>query len=114
VNSITKIDTTRVDLPASTYPGAAQMTALLDRALERLAASPGVEAAGGVNWRSFGDMIVAGDFAGDGGSRGKIARKSRERAAAGAILNSSTLVATLTASPRRASCVMPSIVLKSA
>jgi predicted permease len=54
--------TMTVDLPASTYPGAAQMTALHDRVLEGLVASPVVAAAGAVNWRPFGTMLVSGDF----------------------------------------------------
>jgi putative ABC transport system permease protein len=54
--------TMTVDLPASTYPGATQMAALHDRVLEGLAVSPVVAAAGAVNWRPFGTMLVSGDF----------------------------------------------------
>jgi predicted permease len=39
------------------------MRALHQRVLENLAASPVVEAAGAVNWRPFGTMLISGDFA---------------------------------------------------
>jgi predicted permease len=54
--------TMTVDLPPSRYPGAAEMQALHSRVLERLTASPVAEAAGAVNWRPFGLMILSGDF----------------------------------------------------
>lgn len=55
--------TMTVDLPASSYPDAASMQAVHARVLERLDASPMVHAAGAVNWRPFGDMLISGDFA---------------------------------------------------
>jgi predicted permease len=43
------------------------MRALHDRVLERLGVAPGVAAAGAVNWRPFGRMLISGDFAVENG-----------------------------------------------
>jgi predicted permease len=59
--------TVTVDLPASDYADVAAMRAVHDRVLARLAATAAIEAAGAVNWRPFGDMIVAGDFSVENG-----------------------------------------------
>jgi predicted permease len=59
--------TMTVDLPTTTYAQADAMQALHTRVLERLQASPEVDAAGAVNWRPFGTMILSGDFAVENG-----------------------------------------------
>jgi len=51
-----------IDLPNASYPTAASMKDIHHRILERLVATPGVSAAGAVNWRPLGGALVAGDF----------------------------------------------------
>jgi predicted permease len=51
-----------VDLPASTYRDAQAMQRFHHSMLDGLAALPGVEAVGAVNWRPLGDGLIAGDF----------------------------------------------------
>ena len=59
--------TMTVDLPESSYPGGAEMQDVHGRILAGLSALPSVEAAGAVNWRPLGQMILSGDFSVEGG-----------------------------------------------
>ena len=49
-----------VSLPQPVYQTPRQMTAFYDSVLERLSAQPGVAAAGLVNWRPLGQMLLRG------------------------------------------------------
>jgi putative ABC transport system permease protein len=60
--------TMTVDLPGSAYPTAQKLQAFHTDTLTRLAALPGVRAAGAVNWRPLGTMVIRGDFQVEGGS----------------------------------------------
>ena len=54
--------TVHVSLPASRYPNGPERAAFYDRLLDRLAALPGVQNAGGVSELPFGDMNNMGTF----------------------------------------------------
>lgn len=56
-----------VDLPPAVYKTAAQLRAFHNAILARLSALPGVAAAGAVNWRPLGGMLIKGDFQVEGG-----------------------------------------------
>ena len=58
--------TLSVTLPDTAYSTLDQMRAFHARALERLAAVPGVDAAGAVNWLPFGGQLLQGTFAVEG------------------------------------------------
>ena len=51
-----------IDLPSARYSTAASMRDFHQRVLERLTATPAVNAAGAVNWRPLGGALVSGDF----------------------------------------------------
>jgi putative ABC transport system permease protein len=59
--------TMTIELPPAVYKTAAQMRAFHDSILAKLSAIPGVAAAGAVNWRPLGGMLIKGDFQVDGG-----------------------------------------------
>ena len=63
--------TMTVDLPPAVYKTAAQMRAFHNSILAKLAAIPGVAAAGAVNWRPLGGMLIRGDFQVEGSQRPK-------------------------------------------
>ena len=51
-----------IDLPSGAYPDVPPMREFHRRVLERLANLADVDAAGAVNWRPLGGMLVSGDF----------------------------------------------------
>jgi predicted permease len=58
-----------VDLPSNTYRNAEAMRQFHRSVLDGLAAQPGVEAVGAVNWRPLGGNLIAGDFQLDDGRK---------------------------------------------
>jgi predicted permease len=58
-----------VDLPQAVYRTSEQMQSFHADVVARLSRLPGVQAAGAVNWRPLGGLLVVGDFVLEGGSR---------------------------------------------
>ena len=54
-----------IDLPTSSYSSADQMHQFQEDLLGRIKSIPGVTAAGAVNWRPLGTMLIRGDFVSD-------------------------------------------------
>ena len=52
----------RIDLDGTSHSTTEQRRTFNARLLERLAAIPGVESAGAVNWQPLGDALIVGDF----------------------------------------------------
>ena len=60
-----------VDLPRSVYPNGEAMQRFHTSVLAGLAALPGVDATGAVNWRPLGGNLIAGDFQVENGAQSK-------------------------------------------
>lgn len=61
--------TLTVDLPDTDYPTAQKLHAFHQQTLARLSGLPDVIAAGAINWRPLGTVLIRGDFQVEGGPR---------------------------------------------